>query len=131
MIITISVIWSFLMANKKHIRLNSARDAHKLLSKMINERRRKEIGGQECRDIGYLLRILLDSIEAGELEDRIENLEKPQEELEIKYPLHSEQDELRIIAWLRKQELEALNPPPVKEVEESEGVEIISEISND
>lgn len=119
------------MANKKHIRLNSARDAHKLLSKMINERRRKEIGGQECRDIGYLLRILLDSIEAGELEDRIENLEKPQEELEIKYPLHSEQDELRIIAWLRKQELEALNPPPVKEVEESEGVEIISEISND
>jgi len=63
------------MANKKHIRLNSARDAHKLLSKMINERRRKEIDGQECRDIGYLLRILLDSIEAGEFEDRIENLE--------------------------------------------------------
>ena len=63
------------MANKKHIRLNTAKDVHKLLSKMINERRRKELDSQECRDIGYLLRILLDSIEAGELEDRIENLE--------------------------------------------------------
>ena len=63
------------MANKRHIRLNSARDVHKLLSKMINERRRKEIDGQECRDVGYLLRILLDSIEAGELEDRVEKLE--------------------------------------------------------
>jgi hypothetical protein len=63
------------MSNKKHIRLNSARDIHKLIAKMVNERRRNEIDGQECRDIGYLLRILLDSIEAGELEDRIENLE--------------------------------------------------------
>ena len=57
------------------MRLNTTRDVHKLLSKMINERRRKELDSQECRDIGYLLRILLDSIEAGELEDRIENLE--------------------------------------------------------
>ncbi len=63
------------MANKKHIRLHSARDVHKLLSKMINERRRKEIDTLECRDIGFLAKILLDSIEAGELEDRIENLE--------------------------------------------------------
>jgi len=55
--------------------------------------------------------------------------EKPQE-LSINYPMHSEQDELRIIAWLRKQELEALNPPTVKEVKESEVVEIISEIPN-
>ena len=117
------------MANKRHIRLNSARDIHKLIARMINERRRKEIDGQECRDIGYLLRILLDSIEAAELEGRIENLEKPK--LEINYPMHSEQDELRIIAWLRKQELEALNPPTVKEVKESEVVEIISEIPND
>ena len=62
------------MANKKHIRLNSARDVHKLLSKMINERRRKEIDTLECRDIGYLAKILLDSIEAGELESRVETL---------------------------------------------------------
>jgi len=115
------------MANKKHIRLNSARDVHKLLSKMINERRRKEIDGQECRDIGYLLRILLDSIEAVELEDRIENLEKAKE-IEINYPMHSEEDEKLIIAWLRKQELEALNPSTVKEVEESEVVELVSQV---
>ncbi len=57
--------------------------------------------------------------------------EKPVKEIEINYPMHSEQDELRIIAWLRKQELEALNPPTVKEVKESEVVEIISEIPND
>jgi len=68
------------MANKRHIRLNSARDVHKLLSKMINERRRCEIDGQECRDIGYLLRILLDSIEVVEFEARIEKLEMILEE---------------------------------------------------
>ena len=64
------------MANKKHIRLSSARDVQKLLSKMINERRRGEVETSECRDIGYLAKILLNSIEAGELEDRIEQLEK-------------------------------------------------------
>jgi len=64
-----------LLANKKHVRLNSARDVQKLLSKIINERRRGQVDTTECRDIGYLAKILLDSIEAGELEDRIVNLE--------------------------------------------------------
>ena len=64
------------MANKRHIRLNAVRDVQKLLSKIINERRRGEVESSECRDIGYLAKILLDSIEAGELEDRIEQLEK-------------------------------------------------------
>lgn len=64
------------MANKKHIRLNSARDVQKFLSRMINERRRGEVDTAECRDIGYLAKILLDSIEAGEFEDRISELEK-------------------------------------------------------
>ena len=64
------------MANKKHIRLNSARDVQILLSKMINERRRGQVDTTECRDIGYLAKILLDSIEAGELEDRVEQLEQ-------------------------------------------------------
>ena len=58
-------------------------------------------------------------------------IHEKRKELEINYPMHSEQDELRIIAWIRKQELEALNPPTVKEVKESEVVEIISEIPND
>ena len=68
------------MANKKHLRLNSARDVHKLLSKMINERRRGDIDTSECRDVGYLAKILLDSIELGELEDRISELEKHSQE---------------------------------------------------
>jgi len=71
------------VANKKHIRLSSARDVQKLLSKMINERRRGQVDTTECRDIGYLAKILLDSIEAGELEDRIEKLEKSIEENNI------------------------------------------------
>ncbi len=67
------------MANKKHIRLSSARDVQILLSKMINERRRGQVDTTECRDIGYLAKILLDSIEAGELEDRVEQIEKSME----------------------------------------------------
>jgi len=68
------------MPNKKHIRLNSARDVQKMLSKLINERRRDEADTAICRDIGYLAKILLDSIEAGELEDRLKQLEKSIEE---------------------------------------------------
>lgn len=64
------------MANKKHIRLSSARDIQKMLSKLINERRRDEVDTSKCRDIGYLAKILLDSIELGEMEDRIEQIEK-------------------------------------------------------
>lgn len=64
------------MANKKHIRLNSARDVQKLLSRMINERKRGEVDTAECRDVGYLAKILLDSIEAGVLEDRLTELEQ-------------------------------------------------------
>ena len=64
------------MANKKHIRVNSARDAQKLLSRMINERRRGDIGSEECRDVGYLVKIFLDAFDAGELEERITELEK-------------------------------------------------------
>ncbi len=63
------------MANKKHVRLDSARDVHKLLSKMINERRRDEIDSAQCRDIGYMAKIMLESIVAGELEDRLTRLE--------------------------------------------------------
>jgi len=64
------------VANKKHIRLNSARDVQKLLSRLINERKRDEIDSATCRDIGYLAKIMLDSIEAGEFEERIQDLEK-------------------------------------------------------
>ncbi len=68
------------MANKKHIRLNSARDVQRLLSSLINGRLRGEYMSQECRDVGYLAKILLDSIQAGELEERIKRMEMLLEE---------------------------------------------------
>jgi len=116
------------LANKKHVRLNSARDVHKLLSKMINERRRNEIDGQECRDIGYLAKILLDSLKAVELEDGLENLEKAKE-IEINYPMHSEEDEKLIIKHLRKLELEALNVSRIKDTEDTESIEVVPQVS--
>ena len=64
------------MANKKHVRLNTARDVHKLLSMVINERRRGEVDSAECRDIGYLAKILLESMDAGINEERIDIIEK-------------------------------------------------------
>jgi len=114
------------MANKRHVRLNSARDVHKLLSKMINERRRKEIDGQECRDIGYLSKILLDCLEAVELEDRKENLEKPQE-LELKHSIHTEEEQKILIAHYRRIELGI--PHPSGQDTKGEIVELVSESS--
>jgi len=113
------------MANKKHIRLNSARDVHKLLSKMINQRLRKELDTQECRDIGYLLRILLDSIEAVELEDRNENLQMPQE-LEVQHSIFTEEEQKILIAHYRRIELGI--PHPSGQDTEGEIVELVSEV---
>jgi hypothetical protein len=113
------------MANKKHIRLNSARDVHKLLSKMINERRRKEIDTKECRDIGFLAKILLDSIEAAELEDRIGNLEKPQT-LEVQHSIFSEEEQKILISHYRRIELGI--PHPSRQDTEGEIVELVSEV---
>jgi len=113
------------MANKRHIRLNSARDVHKLISKLINERRRGQVDTTECRDIGFLAKILLDSIEAVELENRIENLQKPQE-LELKVLQHSEEDEKLLIAHYRRIELGI--PHPSNEDTQGEIVELVSEV---
>jgi len=54
--------------------------------------------------------------------------EKPKE-LEINYPMHSEADEKLIIKHLRKLELEALNVQPIKDAEEQEIIEVVSEES--
>ncbi len=114
------------MANKRHIRLNSARDVHKLLSKLINERRRGQVDTPECRDIGFLAKILLDSIEAGELENRIENLEKPRE-LEVQHSIFTEEEQKILIAHYRRIEL-GLPIPSGKEDTEGEVVELVSEV---
>ena len=113
------------MANKRHIRLNSARDVHKLLSKMINQRLRKELGTQECRDVGFLAKILLDSIEAAELEDRKENLEKPQT-LEVQHSIYTEEEQRILISHYRRIELGL--PIPSEKGTEGEVVELVSEV---
>ena len=113
------------MANKRHIRLNSARDVHKLLSKMINQRLRKELGTQECRDVGFLARILLDCLEAVELEVRKENLEKPQE-LEVKHSIFTEEEQKILIAHYRRIELGL--PIPSEKDSEGEVVEPVPEL---
>lgn len=71
------------MANKRHIRLESARDARKLLAKVINQRLRDEVDGETCRDVGFLTKILLSAIETSELEDRLAELEKKLEEKKV------------------------------------------------
>jgi len=112
------------MANKRHIRLNSARDIHKLIAKMINERRRKEIDGQECRDVGFMLRILLDCLEAAELEDRKENLEKPRE-LEVQHSIFTEEEQRILISHYRRIELGI--PHPSNKDTQGEIVEVVPE----
>lgn len=64
------------MANRRHVRLESARDARKLLAKIINQRLRDEVDGETCRDVGFLTKILLSAIETSELEVRLGELEK-------------------------------------------------------
>ncbi len=70
------------MAGKKHIRLRTAGDVRELLAKLINERRRGQANSSECRDIGFLCKILLDSIEAGDVDERLAEIEKKLEEKE-------------------------------------------------
>ncbi|HEX3035812.1 MAG TPA: hypothetical protein VHT73_11920 [Thermodesulfobacteriota bacterium] len=55
------------MANKRHIRIKDLRDAKRLLVKLINERRRDETESQEIRDVGYLIRIFVETYTKGEL----------------------------------------------------------------
>jgi len=65
--------------------------------------------------------------------DRLQGLgivfEKPQE-LKVKFPIHSEEDEKLIISWLRKIELGIL-PSGSKAKPEREVVELIPEEPND
>jgi hypothetical protein len=64
------------MAGKKHIKLKSARDIHRFLSKLINETYREETDIEKSRCLGYLAKIMLDSLTTLELEERISDLEK-------------------------------------------------------
>jgi hypothetical protein len=61
---------------RRAVRLRSARDARKLLGRLINEVRRDEIDAQKAARIGYLVGIFIKSVETDELEKRVVDLER-------------------------------------------------------
>ncbi len=61
---------------KRSIRLKNSRDVQRFLTRICNERYREELEGDVARDVGYLLKILLDSLKGIDLEERIEAIEK-------------------------------------------------------
>jgi hypothetical protein len=64
------------MANKKHIKLNSARDIRKALTKLVNQVNRDEIELDRARTLGYLCKIILDGIKTIEIEEKLCELDK-------------------------------------------------------
>ncbi len=62
------------------IRLNSSRDTRKFLAKLINKVNRGDVGLEKGKTMGYLAKILLESLKADALEERVEALEKLLEE---------------------------------------------------
>ena len=63
------------MAGKRHIKLGKPRDVQKFISKLINQRLRDEVDSATSRDCGYLAKILLDTFDAVEMEERLTELE--------------------------------------------------------
>ena len=51
------------MANKRHIRINDLQDAKKLITKLINQKNRGEVDTQVVKDIGFLVKLYLQTIE--------------------------------------------------------------------
>lgn len=68
------------MAGKRAIRLNTAKDVRKCLGKLINQVNRGDLGLEKGKTMGYLAKILLESLKADALEERVEALEKLLEE---------------------------------------------------
>jgi hypothetical protein len=61
---------------RRAVPLRTARDARKLLGRLVNEVRRDEIDAQKASRIGYLIGIYLKSVETDELAQRLERIEK-------------------------------------------------------
>jgi hypothetical protein len=61
---------------KRAVRLQTARDARRFLSKIINGVFRDELDAQKAARIGYLLGIYLRSLEVDELAQRLDAIEK-------------------------------------------------------
>jgi len=66
------------MANKTNIRLANPRNVQSFLKKIINQYYADEIDATKSRNLGYLAKILLDSFEIVEFEQRLAELESKQ-----------------------------------------------------
>ena len=60
----------------KNIRLQTIDDCRRLLQKTVNEFKGKVIDEAHARCLGYLVKIMIDCIKDGEIEARLEALEK-------------------------------------------------------
>ena len=60
---------------KQFKRLQTARDSREFMQKVINAYDKNEISTEKARALGYLLKIFLDTVEASEFEERLEELE--------------------------------------------------------
>ncbi len=83
------------------LKLTSVNDIRRLLSKTINELRNDEISYQTANTIGSLSNILLKTIQATSLEDRITNLENSLgiegATSAIPYHFKSQREELKLL----------------------------------
>lgn len=64
------------MANKTKIRLANPRNVQSFLKKIINQYYSDEIDATKSRNLGYLSKILMDSFETVEFQERLEKLEQ-------------------------------------------------------
>lgn len=64
------------MAGKRYIRLKTPRDVSRFISGLINQVNRDEIDSEKARTLGYLAKILLESLEKTELQTEIEKIKE-------------------------------------------------------
>jgi hypothetical protein len=61
---------------KNNVRINSPQGVNRLLQRVINALIQGDIEESKAKTIGYLCNIVLKGLEAGELQERIEDLER-------------------------------------------------------
>ena len=67
---------------KNNVRLNNPQGVNRLLQRVINALIQGEIEESKAKTVGYLCNIVLKSLEAGELQERIEGLERQVENID-------------------------------------------------
>ena len=71
------------MPRKGYIQLATTSDLRRFTSKLINERRRGDIDSAMSRDCGYLIKLLMEIMQSGEFEERLEKIEMLAQQSEV------------------------------------------------